>query len=69
MFSMRVWAHERTVDPAGDRTSRVSDRLGFELRRPLALLPGGRTFARGIIGAIFRRRHRRLAAHFSRSDS
>jgi hypothetical protein len=67
MFSMRVWQHERPVDLAGDGASQVRDRLAFELRRPLALVPGASGLARGIVGALFRRRHRRLAAYFSRS--
>ena len=60
MLSMRVWQHERSVEPAGENTSRVTDRLGFELRRPLAWIPGSARLARAIVAALFRHRHRRL---------
>jgi hypothetical protein len=61
MLSMRVWQHERSVEPVGEDTSRVTDRLGFELRRPLAWIPGSGRLARAIVAALFRHRHRRLA--------
>jgi ligand-binding SRPBCC domain-containing protein len=61
MLSMRVWQHERSVEPAGEGSSRVTDRLGFELRRPLAWAPGSSRLARAIVAALFRHRHRRLA--------
>ena len=61
MLSMRVWQHERIVEPADDRSSRVTDRLGFELRRPLAWIPGAERLAAAIVAALFRHRHRRLA--------
>jgi hypothetical protein len=62
MFSMRVWQHERIVEPAGEGLSSVTDRLGFELRRPLARIPGSRRLAGGIVRRVFAHRHRRLAA-------
>jgi hypothetical protein len=62
MLSMRVWQHERIVEPAGEGLSRVSDRLGFELRRPLAWIPGSRRLVGVIVRRVFAHRHRRLAA-------
>jgi ligand-binding SRPBCC domain-containing protein len=56
MFSMRVWQHERVLEPDGDGTF-VTDRLTFT---PRALVSKG--VARRVVRAIFRHRHRRLAA-------
>ena len=64
MLSMRVWQHERSVEDAGEGSCRVTDRLGFELRRPLAWIPGSARLARAIVAALFRHRHRRLARAF-----
>jgi hypothetical protein len=55
-----VWQHEREVEPHGPASCRVSDRLGFELRAPLARVPGVAALARAIVGALFSHRHRRL---------
>jgi hypothetical protein len=63
MLSMRRWEHERRVEPA-EETCRVTDRVGFELRRPLVWVPGSNRVARALLVRIFARRHRRLAAHF-----
>jgi hypothetical protein len=61
MLSMRIWEHERTLEPARDGC-RVRDRLAFEPR-----LPGTGAALQRIVRAIFRHRHRhrRLRAHFS----
>ena len=59
MLSMRVWEHERTLEPAGDQATRVSDRLSFEPR-----LPGSGPLLERIIRATFRHRHRRLRRRF-----
>jgi ligand-binding SRPBCC domain-containing protein len=59
MLSMRVWEHERTLDPTGDQATRVSDRLSFEPR-----LPGSGPLLERIIRATFRHRHRRLRRRF-----
>jgi ligand-binding SRPBCC domain-containing protein len=59
MLSMRVWEHRRTLDPAGDQATRVSDRLSFEPR-----LPGSGPLLERIIRAMFRHRHRRLRRRF-----
>jgi ligand-binding SRPBCC domain-containing protein len=59
MLSMRVWEHERTLEPAGDSATRVSDRLSFEPR-----LPGMGPLLERFIRATFRHRHRRLRRRF-----
>lgn len=61
MLSMRVWQHERSVEPVDAGSCRVTDRLSFELRRPMAGIPGSARLARTIVAALFRHRHRRLA--------
>jgi hypothetical protein len=61
MLSMRVWRHERTVEQLEGDTCRVTDCLSFELRPPLAWIPGSQRLARAIVAALFRHRHRRLA--------
>lgn len=63
MLSMRLWRHERTVDPDGDTNAVVRDRLTFEPRGPLRLLTP--ILAAGI-GALFSHRHRRLQRYFAR---
>lgn len=62
MLSMSIWEHERLVEPAGHASSTISDRLGFELRRPLAAAPGSGALAIRMVGSTFRHRHRRLLA-------
>jgi ligand-binding SRPBCC domain-containing protein len=59
MATMKVWQHDRILDPDGDST-RVTDRLTFTPRRgvPKALV-------RVIVRALFRHRHRRLSGWFS----
>ena len=59
MLSMRVWQHERILEPAGAGTS-VTDRLTFTPRRGI---PGA--LARAVIGALFRHRHKRLRSWFA----
>ena len=56
MLSMRVWEHERWIEPEGDSACVVHDRLTFEPRLPLPLTP--------IVRATFRHRHRRLRQRF-----
>jgi hypothetical protein len=60
MLSMRVWQHERIVEPSDEGSCTVTDRLSFELRRPLAWIPGSSRVAAAIVGFLFRHRHRRL---------
>lgn len=60
-LTLRTWQHERIVAPIDSGSCRVTDRLGFELRGPLAALPGSTGITQAIVGALFRHRHRRLA--------
>lgn len=60
-LAFSTWEHERRIEPDGDGCV-VTDRLGFELRPGLRRVPGARALARGIVGALFAHRHRRLAS-------
>jgi ligand-binding SRPBCC domain-containing protein len=62
MLSMRLWRHERTLEPDGEAKTVVRDRLTFELRAPLGLLT---PLIAAAIGALFGHRHRRLQRYFS----
>ena len=62
MGSMRLWQHERVVEPRGDEACVVTDRLTFEPR-----VPGSRRLARRIVERIFAHRHRRLHGWFAAS--
>lgn len=55
MLSMRLWEHERTMEPLGEERCRVTDRLAWEPRLPL---PGA--WLRPLIRFFFNHRHRRL---------
>jgi ligand-binding SRPBCC domain-containing protein len=55
MLSMRLWQHERIVEPDGDGCT-VTDRLTFEPRVPVPAAP--------LIQVLFRHRHRRLRRRF-----
>jgi ligand-binding SRPBCC domain-containing protein len=59
MGSMRLWQHERYVEPDGDGACTVTDRLTFEPRVRAAT-----RLARGLVERIFAHRHRRLLAWF-----
>ena len=61
MGSMRLWQHERLVEPRGDGACAITDRLTFEPR-----VPGSKRLVRGMIERIFAHRHRRLLSWFSR---
>ncbi len=67
MLSMRVWRHERTLKDWGEGCS-VTDDVSFELRAPLAGIPGLTYVIRSLIRRIFAHRHRRLYDHFSRKN-
>ena len=54
------WQHERIIEPAGERSCRVTDRLSFELKRGVAWIPGSERLATAIVGFLFRHRHKRL---------
>jgi ligand-binding SRPBCC domain-containing protein len=58
MLSMRVWEHQRRIDPDGGGC-RVRDRLSFEPRMALA----GPLLER-FVRMTFRHRHRRLRRRF-----
>ncbi len=58
MLSQRRWVHRRDLEPVQGGT-RVRDRIDFEPR--LAVLG---SVLRPVLQAVFRHRHRRLAAHF-----
>ena len=60
-LSFAVWQHERIVEPIDERSCRVTDRLGFELKGGMAWIPGAARLARAVVGFLFRHRHRRLA--------
>ncbi len=60
-LAFRVWQHERVIEPDGERGCRVTDRLGFELRRGVAWIPGAGGLAKALVRFLFRHRHRRLA--------
>jgi ligand-binding SRPBCC domain-containing protein len=63
MLSMRVWEHERTITADGDGCV-VSDRIGFELRSPLAHVPGLARGLRAALQRLFQHRHRRILRRF-----
>jgi ligand-binding SRPBCC domain-containing protein len=63
-LTFAVWQHEREVVEEG-AGCRVTDRLGFEFRRPLAWIPGAPALARAVVGFLFRHRHRRLASYWA----
>lgn len=60
MLSMRVWTHDRTVQPAGGRAV-VTDRVAFE---PRLLLRLAGPLLKQAIQAFFAHRHRRLRRYF-----
>lgn len=60
MLSMSLWQHEREVAPTGDGACQVTDRLTFQLRRPLAWVPGSSRLASAIVRRLFAHRHNRL---------
>ena len=59
MLSMRVWEHERTLEPAGEGACVVRDRVTFGPR-----VPGTALFLRPVVAALFAHRHRRLRRRF-----
>ena len=59
MMSMKLWQHERIVEPDGQGGSTVTDNLTFEPRFTFM-----RPLARRIIAFQFRHRHSRLRARF-----
>jgi ligand-binding SRPBCC domain-containing protein len=60
-LTFSLWQHERLVEPEGEGACRITDRLGFELKRGVAWIPGMARLAAGVVRFLFRHRHRRLA--------
>jgi hypothetical protein len=60
MLSMRLWEHERTLEPLGEGRCRIEDRLAWEPRLPL---PGA--WLRPVVNAIFNHRHRCLRLYYA----
>ncbi len=55
------WQHERIVEPEGEGSCRVTDRLTFELKPWIRWIPGSARLATAVVSFLFRHRHRRLA--------
>ncbi len=68
MRTIDPWEHERTIRSASASTSILTDRLRFQLRRPLRAVPGADRLAVAVVGALFRHRHRRLAKLYGAPD-
>jgi hypothetical protein len=62
MMSMRLWRHERSVEPESGGKTVVRECITFQLRLPLR--PITPIIAAGI-RALFGHRHRRLQRHFA----
>jgi ligand-binding SRPBCC domain-containing protein len=62
-LTFSLWQHERVIEGEG-KGCRVTDRLGFELKRGVAWVPGAAALGRAVVGFLFRHRHRRLARRF-----
>ena len=60
-LTFAVWQHERVIEAAGEGSCRVTDRLGFELKRGIAWVPGAGRVAAAVVAFLFRHRHRRLS--------
>jgi ligand-binding SRPBCC domain-containing protein len=63
MLSMRSWEHERTVARNHDGCE-LRDRVAFDLRGLLAVVPGLDHGLRFLLRALFRHRHRRVVRYF-----
>ncbi|MDD7916188.1 hypothetical protein PH191_00680 [Actinomycetospora callitridis] len=62
MASMRRWVHERTVAPAPNGATTITDRVTFE---PRALLRWAGPVLRPVLVAFFAHRQRRLVRRFA----
>ena len=60
MLSMRVWEHERWIEPDGNAACMLRDRLSFEPRAARAAARSTPDRRR----SVFRHRHRRLRRRF-----
>ena len=63
LASMKVWEHEREITDDGT-VSVVTDRLTFEPRLLLRIVPGSERVAAAIVRRLFEHRHRRLVRYF-----
>lgn len=63
MLSQRSWEHERTLEPAGDDTCLITDRVRWQ---PRLGLPGAPL--RPFIAWFFHHRHKRLRRRFGGQD-
>ena len=63
MLTQRRWVHRRRLEPVAEGT-RVTDQVEFEPRLPLI-----GPVLRPVFTAVFRHRHRRLAAFFATRDA
>lgn len=59
MLSQRLWEHERAIEPLGEGSCAITDRVAWEPRLPL---PGA--ILKPLIRATFRHRHRQLQRRF-----
>jgi ligand-binding SRPBCC domain-containing protein len=59
MLSQKAWQHERTIEAAHGGGCILTDRIGYE---PRVAVPDA--ILRGLYGAIFAHRHRRLRKRF-----
>ena len=59
MLAMREWQHERVLE-AVDEGCLVRDTVTFEVREPLARIPGVQRAVGGLLRGLFNHRHRRL---------
>jgi hypothetical protein len=64
MATFRAWTHERTIEGGPGGGAIITDRLGWEPRSPLDLVPLFLPLVEAIVRALFRHRHRRLVAHW-----
>jgi ligand-binding SRPBCC domain-containing protein len=63
MLSMRSWEHERTVTPV-EGGCEVTDRVAFEPRALIRLVPGLSSLVEAALRRMFAHRHRRLGRRF-----
>lgn len=62
MASIRAWVHDRTIEPAANGSTLVTDKISMTPR--MLLYPAG-PLLHQTLKAFFTHRHRRLAAHFA----
>ena len=62
MLSMRIWQHERAIEPISATACALTDSLAFELRSVPGRVPGAAAVAIRLVRFLFGHRHRRLVA-------